>query len=99
MLLTLLANSVLAGAAAFLFATVVITIVGEIVPQAWFRAMPWPWPRVWRRCCASTTCFVALGLALGPIAGCLDHTRGHPMAAQGELLPILEHHTRASGQN
>ena len=35
-LLTQLADSVMAGGAAFLFATVVITIVGEIVPQAWF---------------------------------------------------------------
>jgi len=35
-LLTLLADSVLAGVAAFLFATVVVTIVGEIVPQAYF---------------------------------------------------------------
>jgi metal transporter CNNM len=35
-LLALLANSVLAGVAAFLFSTVVITIVGEIMPQAYF---------------------------------------------------------------
>lgn len=35
-LLTLLSNSVLAGVAAFLFSTVIITVVGEIVPQAYF---------------------------------------------------------------
>jgi metal transporter CNNM len=35
-LLTLLADSVLAGVAAFLFSTVLITVVGEIVPQAYF---------------------------------------------------------------
>lgn len=35
-LLTLLSDSVLAGAAAFLFSTVVITLFGEIVPQAYF---------------------------------------------------------------
>ncbi|MCP1714919.1 hypothetical protein J2T58_000764 [Methanocalculus alkaliphilus] len=35
-LLALLANSVLAGVMAFLFSTVVITIVGEIIPQAYF---------------------------------------------------------------
>ena len=35
-LLTLLSNSVLAGVAAFLFSTVVITLVGEIAPQAYF---------------------------------------------------------------
>lgn len=35
-LLTLLANSVLAGMSAFLFSTVVITCLGEIAPQAYF---------------------------------------------------------------
>jgi metal transporter CNNM len=35
-LLTLLSDSVLAGVGAFLFSTVVITIFGEIVPQAYF---------------------------------------------------------------
>jgi hypothetical protein len=35
-LLTLLSNSILAGVAAFLFSTFVITILGEIAPQAYF---------------------------------------------------------------
>ena len=35
-LLTLLSNSVLAGLGAFAFSTIVITIFGEIVPQAYF---------------------------------------------------------------
>ncbi len=35
-LLTLLSNSVLAGVMAFLFSTVFITLVGEILPQAYF---------------------------------------------------------------
>jgi metal transporter CNNM len=35
-LLTLLSNSVLAGAFAFFFSTVVITMLGEIIPQAYF---------------------------------------------------------------
>jgi len=35
-LLTLLADSLLAGAAAFVFSTVVITFFGEIIPQAYF---------------------------------------------------------------
>lgn len=35
-LLTLLSGSVLAGVAAFLFSTVLITFVGEILPQAYF---------------------------------------------------------------
>ncbi len=35
-LLTLLSNSVMAGMAAFLFSTIVITFLGEIIPQAYF---------------------------------------------------------------
>ena len=35
-LLTLLSSSVLAGVAAFLFSTVIITFFGEIIPQAYF---------------------------------------------------------------
>lgn len=35
-LLTLLSRSVLAGVSAFLFSTVVITFIGEIIPQAYF---------------------------------------------------------------
>lgn len=35
-LLTLLSNRVLAGVAAFMFSTVFITLVGEIIPQAYF---------------------------------------------------------------
>jgi hypothetical protein len=35
-LLTLLSNSVLAGIAAFAFSTIVITLFGEIIPQAYF---------------------------------------------------------------
>ena len=35
-LLTLLSNSVMAGAVAFVFSTVIITFLGEIIPQAYF---------------------------------------------------------------
>jgi metal transporter CNNM len=35
-LLTLLSNSILAGLGAFLFSTIVITLLGEIIPQAYF---------------------------------------------------------------
>ena len=35
-LLTLLSNSVLAGVSAFLFSTILITLFGEIIPQAYF---------------------------------------------------------------
>ncbi len=39
-LLTLLSNSVLLGVSAFLFSTVLITLVGEIAPQAYFSRNP-----------------------------------------------------------
>ncbi len=39
-LLTLLSNSVLFGVAAFLFSTVLITLLGEIMPQAYFSRNP-----------------------------------------------------------
>jgi len=35
-LLTLLSHSVMAGMAAFVFSTVIITLIGEIIPQAYF---------------------------------------------------------------
>ena len=35
-LLALLSNSVMAGLSAFLFSTVLITLIGEILPQAYF---------------------------------------------------------------
>ena len=35
-LLTLLSNSVMAGVAAFMFSTFIITFLGEIMPQAYF---------------------------------------------------------------
>ena len=35
-LLTLLSNSVMAGVSAFLFSTIIITFLGEIIPQAYF---------------------------------------------------------------
>jgi len=35
-LLTLLSDSVMAGLSAFLFSTIVITVIGEIIPQAYF---------------------------------------------------------------
>ena len=32
------------------FSTIVITLFGEIFPQAYLRAMPCAWERGWRRC-------------------------------------------------
>ena len=54
-MLALLSNSVLVGLLAFLFSTVVITIVGEILPQAYFSrnalrmgSLLAPWMRVYQ---------------------------------------------------
>ena len=38
-LLTLLSDSVLAGVGAFVFSTIIITLFGEIIPQAYFSRM------------------------------------------------------------
>ena len=43
-LLTLLSDSVMAGLAAFMFSTFVITFGGEIIPQAYFPATHCGWP-------------------------------------------------------
>ena len=53
-LLTLLSDSVLAGVGAFVFSTVVITLFGEIIPQAYSSRMPSEWRRCSRRCCVFT---------------------------------------------
>jgi len=97
-LLTLLADSVLAGVAAFLFATVVITIVGEIVPQAYFsRHALWVAARL-----APLLRFY--GLLLWPVAWpsgkLLDAwigAEGIPWFRERELRQVLEQHARDAG--
>ena len=42
-LLTLLSESVLAGVGAFVFSTIVITLLGEIIPQAYFSRNACAW--------------------------------------------------------
>lgn len=80
-LLALLSGSVLAGFSAFLFSTVLITIVGEIIPQAYFSrraikigAMLAPFLRFYQ--------FLLFPIAK-PIALALDHWLGP------ELIPYL----------
>jgi metal transporter CNNM len=94
-LLTLLAGSLLAGIMAFLFSTVVITFVGEIVPQAYFsrHAVPIaarlsPLLRFYR--------FVLWPVAR-PVASLLDRwvgPEGIPWFREAELRDILYHHAR-----
>jgi metal transporter CNNM len=94
-LLTLLAESVLVGVAAFAFSTVVITIVGEIVPQAWFI-------RRARRVVSVLSPLLAVYRVLlwplaWPSARVLDRLVGPesiPWLAERELRDVLHHHAR-----
>lgn len=96
-LLTLLADSVFAGLAAFLFSTVVITLVGEIIPQAYLtrhalRSIVFlsPLLRFWR--------FILWPVAK-PIALALDRWIGReviPWFGEQELQSILRYHARGS---
>ena len=95
-LLTLLADSVLAGVAAFAFSTVVITFVGELFPQAYFtRHALWiaarlsPLIRAWR---------IALFPIAKPVGMMLDRLVGReaiPWFREEELSRVLEHHAEA----
>lgn len=97
-LLTLLADSVLAGAAAFLFSTVVITIAGEIMPQAYFS-------RHALRVAATLTPLLRLYQWLlwpvaRPSAKLLDHwigAEGVPWFREHELRDVLREHARHAG--
>ena len=95
-LLTLLVESALAGIAAFFFSTVVITIFGEIIPQAWFTrnalkvaALLAPVLRVYR--------FILYPIAW-PIGRLLDRTVGEeaiPWFREDELKDVIRRHARA----
>jgi hypothetical protein len=97
-LLTLLADSVLAGVAAFAFSTLVITVAGEILPQAYFSrhalrvaSVLAPvlrfyqvllWPVAW-----------PTGKALDAWVG----PEGVPWFAERELREVLRQHARDDG--
>lgn len=95
-LLTLLAESVLAGVAAFLFSTVVITFAGEIFPQAYFTrhalavaARLAPLLRLYR---------LVLWPVAKPVGMLLDRAVGReaiPWFREEELTTVLAHHARA----
>jgi len=94
-LLTLLAESVLVGALAFLFSTVVITFAGEIIPQAYFTRHALrvastlsPLLRFYR---------VILYPVAKPVALALDRLVGRettPWYTEAELRAVLKHHAR-----
>jgi metal transporter CNNM len=98
-LLTLLAGSVLSGVAAFLFSTVVITILGELLPQAYFSrhalviaARLAPLLRVYQ---------VLLWPLAWPSACILDAWIGSehvPWFRERELERVLEEHARARSE-
>lgn len=97
-LLTLLADSVLAGAAAFLFSTVVITIAGEIIPQAWFSrhalavaARLAPLLRFYR------LLLWPLAWPSGRLLDAWIGPEGMPWLRERELRQMLEHHARGEG--
>lgn len=97
-LLTLLADSVLAGLSAFLFSTVVITFAGEIAPQAYFsrHALPVasrlsPLLRIYR---------ILLWPVAWPSSKLLDAwigPEGIPWLRERELRQMLEQHARDLG--
>lgn len=94
-LLALLAESVLAGVAAFLFSTVLITLVGEIIPQAYFsRHALWvaarlsPLLRLYR---------LLLWPVAKPVGRLLDvwvGPEGINWLREKELREVLQHHAR-----
>ena len=94
-LLALLAESVLAGVAAFLFSTVVITLVGEIMPQAYFSrhalrvaARLSPVLRLYR---------LLLWPVARPVGKLLDRwigPEGINWLREKELREVLQHHAR-----
>jgi len=94
-LLTLLADSVLAGVSAFVFSTVVITLLGEILPQAVFSRF------ALRAVSLMAPILHAYRILLWPVARptgkLLDALVGEepvPWFAEEELRRVLHHHVR-----
>ncbi len=93
--LTLLADSIMAGVVAFLFSTVVITFVGEIIPQAVFTryalfvaARLSPLLRLYQ---------IILWPVARPVGKLLDILVGHeviPWFQEDELKDVLQQHAR-----
>lgn len=95
-LLTLLADSVMAGVSAFLFSTVLITFIGEIFPQAYFsrHALPVaarlaPLLRLYQ------FLFWPLARPVGKLLDAWIGPEGIPWYRERELREILEQHARS----
>jgi len=97
-LLALLAESVMAGVMAFLFATVVITMVGEIMPQAYFTrhalrvgARLTPLLRAYR------LVFWPVARPVGKLLDRLVGPEGIDWLREKELRDVLWHHASDTG--
>ncbi|RQD77209.1 MAG: DUF21 domain-containing protein [Candidatus Syntrophonatronum acetioxidans] len=94
-LLTLLADSVMVGIAAFFFSTVVITFVGEIIPQAFFSRYALP---VAARLSPLLRFYqIILWPVARPVGKLLDVIIGHeviPWFQEEELSDVLRQHAR-----
>jgi len=97
-LLTLLSDSVLSGIAAFVFSTVAITILGDLVPQAYFSrhalrvtALLAPLLRLYR---------ILLYPVAKPTALLLDVWLGHEgvrLLGEDDFKALITHHMKAQG--
>lgn len=99
-LLTLLTDSVMTGAGAFFFSTVVITTFGEIVPQAYFvrHALR----MAYRLSPVMTLYQILLYPVAKPVALILDHTLGREgilYFREANLREVLKKHIEARGSD
>lgn len=95
-LLTLLADSLLAGVAAFLFSTVVITFVGEIMPQAYFsRHALWAAARLALLLRLYQALLWPVAWPVGKLLDFWIGTEGIPWLRESELRELLRHHARS----
>ncbi|NLF72799.1 MAG: DUF21 domain-containing protein [Candidatus Anammoximicrobium sp.] len=97
-LLTLLADSLLSGLAAFLLSTVAITFIGEIAPQAYFSRHALPMAA---RLAPLLHLYQALLWPFArPVGKLLDSwigPEGIPWFREAELREVLLHHARHDG--
>jgi len=94
-LLTLLAESLMAGLAAFLFSTVVITFVGEIIPQAYFsRRALWVVARLETLLRLYQLLFWPIAMPIGKLLDLWLGPEGIPWYREAELRDLLTHHAR-----
>lgn len=96
-LLTLLAESILTGVVAFVFSTVVITFIGEIVPQAYFSRHTL---RVAARLAPLLRVYQVLlwpvAMPLGKLLDLWVGPEGIPWFREAELREVLRHHARSA---